>query len=207
MKIIDMIGQPCPMPVIESKKALSEPGGNSVVIMVDNLTAVQNLEKMALGNNYKFSYTEKEKDCYQVSIEKKAEAASLVLEKSAGVNASLLSQDTQADGLVVAIGKNAMGEGNKELGETLIKGFIYSLTELPSLPKVVIFFNSGVYLTADGANTISDLKKLEEKGTQILSCGTCLNYYQLQEKLAVGQVADMYKITETMSAANKLLNL
>ena len=100
-----------------------------------------------------------------------------------------------------------MGEGAEELGKILIKGFIYSLTELPTPPKFVIFFNSGAYLTSAESNTVDELKKLAEKGTEILTCGTCINYYKLQDKLAVGAITDMYGITERMASAGSIINI
>jgi selenium metabolism protein YedF len=88
-----------------------------------------------------------------------------------------------------------------------MKGFIYSLTELDTPPETVLFFNSGVKLTTEGSNAIADLKKLETKGTVIASCGTCLDFYQLKEKLAVGSVTNMYAIVAAMSGAGRLINL
>jgi selenium metabolism protein YedF len=100
-----------------------------------------------------------------------------------------------------------MGDGSEELGEILMKGFIYSLTQLACQPKCVIFFNTGAYLTSSDSNTVDDLKKLEEKGTAILTCGTCVNYYKLQDKLAVGSITDMYCITGKMANASKVINI
>jgi selenium metabolism protein YedF len=110
-------------------------------------------------------------------------------------------------GLVVAVGKNTMGTGNDELGAVLIKGFIYALTELDSPPETLLFFNSGVRLSTEGSNVIGDLKTLESKGTIIASCGTCLDFYQLKDKLAVGSVTNMYAIASAMGDAAKLINL
>ena len=100
-----------------------------------------------------------------------------------------------------------MGEGAEELGKILIKGFIYSLTELSTPPKFLIFLNSGAYLTSDGANTIEDLEKLEKMGTEILTCGTCINYYGLKDKPAVGTITNMYGITERMASAGNVINI
>jgi selenium metabolism protein YedF len=100
-----------------------------------------------------------------------------------------------------------MGSGNDDLGAILIKGFIYSLTELDKPPEAVLFFNSGVRLTTEGSTALEDLKKLEEKGTVISSCGTCLDFYKVKEKLAVGGVTNMYAIVEAMKEAGRLINL
>jgi selenium metabolism protein YedF len=108
---------------------------------------------------------------------------------------------------VVAISANTMGNGSEELGKILVKAFIYSLTELIEPPDVLVFFNSGACLTSNESNTIDDLKALEGKGTKILTCGTCVNYYGLKDKLAVGTIGNMSEITQTMTEAARLINI
>lgn len=109
--------------------------------------------------------------------------------------------------LVIAISADTMGNGSEELGKILIKSFIYSLTELTEPPETLVFFNSGVCLTSNESNTIEDLKKLEKQGTKILTCGTCVNYYALQNKLAVGVVSNMSEIAQIMANAGNLINI
>ena len=95
-----------------------------------------------------------------------------------------------------------MGEGNEELGKVLIKGFLFAQTQLETLPDTILFYNGGAKLTCEGSDSIEDLKKLEAAGVQILTCGTCLNYYGLTEKLQVGGVTNMYVIAQTMAEAD-----
>ena len=202
MKKIDVSGKPCPIPVIETKKALAEQDEDGVLVIVDNITAVRNLEKMANSYGYVFSYVENSKDSYEITIDKNG--------KDSPVQNAAVSEpksDATTSELAVVISRNTMGEGAEELGKILIKGFIYSLTELPLPPKFLIFLNSGAYLTSEEANTIDDLKKLEKLGTEILTCGTCINYYGLQEKLAVGTITNMYGITERMASAGNVINI
>ena len=203
MKPIDALGKPCPIPVIEAKKALAEQETTGVLVRVDNIVAVQNLEKMAGGYGYVFSYTTNAADSFEVTISKDGKAAPEV--KPA--QSQSVQGGESSGGLVVVISKNTMGQGSEELGAILIKGFIYSLTELPTLPQTIIFFNSGAFLTSDGANTINDLKAMEESGAEILTCGTCANFYELQDKLAVGSITNMYVIAEKMATAAKVINI
>jgi len=226
MEIIDVLGQPCPIPVIEAKKALADQGIKEVLVKVDNIAAVQNLEKMAHGYGHHFSYAQKAKDSFEVTISKDAQspASSATTDASAAAAAAAVDDDTVAaiaatslaapttpgnptSGLAVLIARNTLGDGAEELGKILIKGFIYSLTELSVPPKHVIFLNSGAYLTAEGANTVDDLKRLEQQGTEILTCGTCSNYYQLQDRLAVGAIIDMYGITERIASAGNTVSV
>ncbi|MDR2303167.1 MAG: sulfurtransferase-like selenium metabolism protein YedF [Treponema sp.] len=193
METINATGKPCPIPVIEAKKALrSCAAGDTVRILVDNDIARQNLEKMAKGMDSGFSF------------EKQNDGTILVILTAHEQNAA---RKEERSGLVLAIGKNTMGTGNEELGAILIKGFVYSLTELDPPPEMILFFNSGVTLSTEGSAVIKDLKGLEEKGCIISSCGTCLDFYNLRDKLAVGNVTNMYAIVEAMAQAGKLINI
>ena len=110
-------------------------------------------------------------------------------------------------GLVVAISADTMGSGSEELGKILLKAFLFSLTELDSPPEALLFFNSGALLASNESNTTGDLKTLEEKGVRILICGTCVSYYNLQNKLMAGTVSNMQEILQTMANAVKVINI
>lgn len=103
------------------------------------------------------------------------------------------------------ISSDRMGEGEAELGHILIKGFVYALTQLDKLPDTILLYNKGAYLSCEGSAVLEDLKTLSENGTEILTCGTCLNYYGLEEKLAVGTVANMYHIVDIQARADKII--
>jgi selenium metabolism protein YedF len=191
MDIINVTGKPCPIPVIEAKKALRKAAaGEQVRLLVDNDISRQNLEKMAAGMGLPCVYETQSGGNILVAI-----------------TAGTRTGGENSGGLTIAIGRNVMGGGNDELGAILMKAFIYSLTELDRPPDALLFFNSGVYLSAEDSSVIGDLKKLEAKGTVISSCGTCLDFYQLKEKLAVGNVTNMYAIASCMAEAGKLINL
>ncbi len=109
------------------------------------------------------------------------------------------------DNTVVVVSSDRMGTGNDELGKVLIKGFIFAVTQLDTLPKTMLFYNGGATITCEGSDSLEDLKSLEAQGVEILTCGTCLDYYGLKEKLAVGSVTNMYSIVEKMAGAGKIL--
>ncbi|MCL2556114.1 MAG: sulfurtransferase-like selenium metabolism protein YedF [Firmicutes bacterium] len=192
MTEINMIKKPCPQPVIEAKKILIKNNNEGVILRVDNLPAVKNLEKLAASFSSSFTYEKLANNDYRVNIGK--------------IKKSDVMQAVISKNLVVTISSNKMGSGADELGQILIKSFIYSLTELDIPPTHIIFFNSGVKLTCMGSNTIDTLNTLK-KDVLILSCGTCLNYYDLTDKLAIGEIANMYEITEILSKADKIINL
>ena len=214
MIVIDALGKPCPIPVIETKKVLIEQPGAAVSVMVDNFAAVENLKKLALGYSRVFSFIERSKEKYEVTIDNAAAAGNTVKTNRKTSSLNHLQHEIAANkpkggsgGLAVVIGRDTMGAGAEELGKILIKGFIYSLSELETPPDYLIFFNSGAYLTSRDANTIDDLKKLEAKGTKIQTCGTCINFYELGEKLAVGEVVNMYDITLVLTSVSKVVNI
>ena len=107
----------------------------------------------------------------------------------------------------IFISSNKMGNGNDELGEVLMKGFIYTLTESKPYPKSILLVNSGVKLSTENHDTIGNLKILEEAGVEILSCGTCLDYYGLKESLKVGSVTNMYTIVDIMKNSSQTISI
>lgn len=203
MNVLEMQGNPCPIPVIQAKKELSLPESEGVVVIVDNVVAVQNIEKMAKGMGFSFAYQNLEDGLYQVTIVKEGK----VVAQEKTTPCQECQPMVVADGATVLISANHMGRGSEELGKLLIKGFIFSLTQLPTPPKTLLFLNSGVELTCANSNALVDLKTLEGQGSKIISCGTCLNYYSLTNQLAVGEIGDMFVIASHLAVAAPLISL
>ena len=118
---------------------------------------------------------------------------------------TLCAPDSRRKGLVVALSSDHMGEGDETLGKALMKGFVYALTNLEHLPETILLYNGGARLSVEGSESLEDLKLLEAQGVEVLNCGTCLNHYQLTEKLAVGSVTNMYEIVEKMTLADSVV--
>ena len=193
MTEINAIGDMCPIPVIKAKNALKEMAvGQELIITVDNVIATQNLEKLAKESNCGFNVEKISGDNFRVKLSKTGEA----------IEESYNNADYNT---VVVIASDKMGEGNDELGHVLMKAFLYTLTELENAPSTVIFYNGGAQLTIEGSDSLEDLKKIEQKGTVIMTCGTCLNYYGISDKLAIGEVSNMYSIVEKLAAASKVI--
>lgn len=191
---IDALGKACPLPVIETKKALRE--HEVVQTLVDNEIATQNLRKMAEQLGYIYQMDQDAPNHYIVVISKG--------------NADLTDETLQVsepaatvDDYIVVVDTNVMGRGSDELGENLLKGFIYSLTEQDVLPEKVIFYNGGVHSVVADSDSLEDLKGLSGQGVEIYACGACLNFYELTA--AVGEVTNMYRIVEMMRQAPKIV--
>ena len=202
---VDAMGDQCPIPVIKTKKALKEITETTLVeVHVDNEIAVQNLSKMAKQKNLEYKCEKLEEQHYIIKINAEAEGVS-IQQKAPAENDKEICYPDRKSNTVVVLSSNQMGNGSEELGQILMKGFIFALTELDELPSTVLLYNSGVKLSTEGSNSIEDLKTLQAQGVEILSCGTCLNYYDLTEKLRVGDVTNMYFILEKMAQADKII--
>ncbi len=192
MIYVNAIGDACPIPVVKTKKAMQELGGAGVIeVLVDNEIAVTNVSKMAASSGAKVTSEKLSENKYKITIE--------VTENSCGCVAC------EEENFIVVVSSDRMGSGNDELGKVLIKGFIFAITQLDKLPKTMLFYNGGATLTAEGSDSLEDLKHLEEQGVEILTCGTCLNYYGLSDKLQIGGVTNMYSIVEKMAGADKII--
>ncbi len=199
MEKIDARGQACPLPVVRAKKALSAMGEGELEVLVDNETSVHNLE--ALGKRLKCQTTneKREEKTYAVVFAKAAGAAAA--QDADGEDADIACEAAHG-GQVVAVSSECMGTGDDDLGHTLMKAFVFALTQQDELPATVLFYNGGVKLTCEGSPLLDDLHALADAGTEVLSCGTCLNHYGLTEKLAVGEVTNMYVIVEKQMTAH-----
>jgi selenium metabolism protein YedF len=200
-KMIDCKGMACPLPVVNAKKASEElSAGDVLTVLVDNEIAVQNLTRFA------------EHKGFGVSAEKKADSEHAVIMTISGATAEKVKEeeiscamDARRKGMLVVLSANTMGTGDVKLGTSLMKAFVFALTKQDHLPDTILCYNTGAYLTCEGADTLEDLKLLESEGVTILTCGTCLDFYGLKEKLAVGSVTNMYDIVERMENAAQII--
>ena len=198
MITVNAMGDNCPIPVIKTKKAIAAlTGPETIEVLVDNEIAVQNVTKMASGSGGKVT-SEKLGDAeFKVTIEMEGAPAA--------DEAEAVCVPDARDNTVVVVSSDRRGSGNDELGKVLIKGFIFAVTQLDTLPKTMLFYNGGATLTTEDSDSLEDLKSLEAQGVEIMTCGTCLDYYGLKDKLEVGTVTNMYSIVETMAKAGRIV--
>lgn len=195
--VVDAMGQPCPIPVVKVTKALQERANNEALeVHVDNEIAVQNVQRMASHKGL------------SVKSEKIGEThfvLTLTGEGSAAEEAAAVCAPDARGNDVVAIGSATMGSGDDALGKILMKGFIYALSQQEKLPKTILFYNGGASIPIEGNVSVEDLKTMEAMGVEILTCGTCLDFYGLKDKLAVGGVTNMYSIVEILKDASHII--
>jgi len=197
---VNAIGDACPLPVVKAENAIKELNGSGIVeVLVDNEIAVQNLGKMAQQKGYGFKSEKLSAAEFRVTLEVGEAAAATGVED---ISESCAVIPPAQKKVVVAINSARMGHGHDELGTVLMKGFIFALTQQDVLPSAILFYNGGATLTVEGSASLEDLKNLADQGVEIMTCGTCLNYYNLSDKLAVGEVTNMYAIVEKLTTAD-----
>ena len=188
----------CPSPVIMTKKELEGMEEGQLLVKVGNEAAKENVSRLARSMNLNYEVSEDLGDEeYNITI---------------SVDGKEISQDgnTQEEAVAnkgkqtIAISSDLMGSGSEELGKILMKSFIYTVRETEPYPDSILFYNKGVLLTTEGSELLEDIQFLEKQGVEIFSCGTCLDYYEIKDKLEVGIISNMYDIYETMRNANTL---
>ncbi len=186
---IDARGLTCPQPVILAKRRIDQ-GEESIVVMVDNAAAKENVSR--LGEN----------QGYEVTIEEQGEDYQLIMYKKNQIEHAPRLEG----GVAILVSGDLFGQGDEELGRLLMENFLYALNETAGIEHI-IFMNQAVFLTTEGSPVLSYLETLQEKGIAILSCGICLDYYQRTEQLAVGTITNMYSAIEILSQSAKTLTI
>ena len=196
-KFIDAKGKACPMPVIMAKKEI-DAGVKFFEIEVDNKIAVENLKKLA--NSQGFTITiEENNGNFKVNFSNGCEECEEVLAKVEGKK--------PLGNWSIFVNKEIIGAGNEELGQSLMKMFLYTISEGEDLPKSILFMNGGVKVPTLNEQAVEHLKVLQDKGVELLVCGACLNFYGLEDKLEVGKISNMYDITNAMKEASKVITI
>jgi selenium metabolism protein YedF len=190
MKTIDCCGKICPLPVLETKNVLEEEGVNEIAILVDNPVSSENVMRFL------------ESQGFSVTVMETVGKYRIEATKTSGI---AVSSSANAKRLLIYVDGESVGRGSEELGTILMRSFVLTLKELNPLPWRIIFINSGVKLAINGSPLIAALSDLNELGVEILSCGTCLDYYQVKEKLMVGRVSNMYEIESSFLEATNVI--
>jgi len=199
-KKIDCRGLACPQPVLETKKALEDPKTEEVLVLLDNPSSKENVRRFAESQGHRVSVSEA-KGIFEVGIKKGKEKPASKEGKTESI------QCLTSGGLVLFIDTDSLGRGSEELGRILMRTFLQTLEQSEVLPQKVILINSGVKLACEGSEVLEDLQELAAKGAEILSCGTCLDYFSIKKKLMVGKVSNMYEILNSLSQASRLIKI
>lgn len=231
MAVVDAMGMVCPQPVIMAARALDDLVATGAVregvdVLVDNMVAVENLKRLAASRGCAAEVAQMGKASWRVAISIGDVSSSASVSPSFSLPGAILdpaivrssfalgvagrpvpAPSVAVAGKTVAVGAESMGNGNRELGSILMKGLIYAFANASTPPAKMVFFNGGARLTCMGSASIDDLKELEAAGCEILTCGTCLDFYGIKDELAVGGVTNLYQISEMLLAPEGVVSL
>jgi len=198
-RILDERGKACPLPVVEARRLLLDDAAAALRVIVDNRAAVENVSRLARSLGRALQVEERSATEFHVVI---APAVAGPRSEPAGAPAPAAGTGC---GNVVLIGSTEVGTGDPELGRTLMRMFVFTLKEVDPAPSAILFVNSGVRLTTEGSPLLDEIRELAGRGVEILSCGTCLDFYGFKEKLRVGTVTNMFQIVTLLSTADRVL--
>jgi selenium metabolism protein YedF len=191
----------CPQPLMMAKKALEGmSAGERLRVQIDNETARDNLMRF-LRDNGMTPVLSSEGGVYTIAVEKVLEAAPL------GDTEAYCAPDRPQTGPVIVLNHNGMGSGSEELGRVLLQACVFTLKDISPLPSVILCYNAGVLVAAEGAPTVPALADLVRRGVTLLLCGTCVDYYELKGKIAVGTISNMYEILQRVSTSERVITL
>jgi len=207
---IDVRHLPCPGPVLEVRKQL-EAGEREVRVLVADDLARSNVTRFATSRQAQVEAEPLDGGGWVVTVRATDASATPPAEGDQGLECALPEvagqEGVPGRPLVVQVTGERMGRGDDELGALLLRSFLKTQRQLePHLaPDAIIFYNAGVRLCCEGSPLLDDLRALEEAGVEIIACGTCLNFFGLAPKLAVGRGSDMLEIASRLAEASRIV--
>ena len=191
MNILDLRGLTCPAPVMETKKLLDEKRVDEIEVLLCDDMAVENVTRFLTSQGF------------SVELEKTGEDRVLRGKRTADAGTQTYAPAAK---LLVYINAASIGRSDDELGRVLMSAFLNTLKGLGTVPWRIVLINGGVTLAAEGADFTGPLKALEGLGVEILACGTCVDFYHLKEKLAVGRISNMHEIASSFLDATNVIS-
>ncbi|MBC7105753.1 MAG: sulfurtransferase-like selenium metabolism protein YedF [Firmicutes bacterium] len=212
---LDCRGLSCPLPVLETKKALERLEHGTLRVLVDNEAARDNVRRFALHAGCRVEVAAGE-GVYYLTITRGPTGEAPEGPPTGGPGEAAPGGEVRPApcaplpheaGTVYLVTSATLGQGAADLGETLMKNFLETLARRDGAPAAVIFLNTGVHLALEGSPVAEALRRLENGGARVLSCGTCLEYYGVKGRLAVGRVTNMYEIGELLAGPYRVVTL
>lgn len=189
---VDARGLSCPLPVVKTKQALENTDEDCIKVIIERADGCQNVVRFAESQGYLCDVEEKD-GLFNITITK--------------ATCDTFVERPRATSSVIMIATDRLGTGSEELGKNLLRAFINTLPDAEPKPAKMLFLNEGVRLTTEDSDALDTLRQLEQAGVGIFSCGTCLDYYQLKDKLKVGVITNMYDTVDTLLSAEKVIRI
>ncbi len=207
-KKVDARGLPCPQPVLLTRKALMDLGGEGVIlVVVDSAASRDNVKRFAESQGCTVQVEEPEAGVWEILL-----AKGYTCELPGGKGEapreapSPGGRGDKKPGVVVYVNRPVMGGGDEELGRILIKGFLGTLKEVEPLPTHLVFVNEGVRLAVEGSEVLEEIAGLEKKGVKVLSCATCLGHLGLEKDLRAGLAGNAFEIAQVLMSAGSVVS-
>ena len=108
---------------------------------------------------------------------------------------------------LIVINQNGMGQADSELQHKLITTYLTLLDDNDTFPGAICFYTDGIKLALDGSPVLELLQSLESKGVRLILCKTCIDHFDVADKVRVGIVGGMTDIISAQWAANKVITL
>jgi selenium metabolism protein YedF len=195
MSVIDCRGLACPQPVVATKQALDQLKEGEMIVIVDNASSCNNVERFVRSQGCSAEIKEEGQDFY------------IHVQKTSGQGGEKTTpSEEKAKKVVVYINSHLLGKGDETLGSFLMKAFLKTLLDLGTQPNRLILINSGVQLAAEDSKVLESLQGLSEKGVEIVCCGTCIDFYELKGKMKVGVISNMYDIIQSVLEADRVVS-
>jgi selenium metabolism protein YedF len=183
--------------VLKAKDAIDKEGLKEFTVIVDNEAAKQNMTRFLESQGFNVS-VDQNGDVYKISGKKEGKECQVC---------SLEDPAHETQKIMVMVTSDCLGRGDDELGSKLMGGFLKTLKEMGDDLWRLVFLNNGVKLAVEGSTVLSPLKDLKGQGVPILVCGTCLNHFNLIDKIQVGEITNMLDIVTSMQVADKVISI
>ncbi len=194
MKKLDLREHQCPYPVVQTRKAMLDTPGTLLNVLVGDDVARDNIQRLA------------ESMSYAVDIGETDGGFSLQLKPG---NKQQATEETRpvSGTTVVFITADTMGKGDDELGRILMKNYLFTLAEMEAVPDKMLLVNAAVKLACEGSDALEALEKIACMGVDIASCGLCLEFFELKDRLQVGRTTNMLEVAESLQTAGRIIRM
>jgi len=206
VKILDCKGMTCPQPLMECRKCLEAGAPEALDVYVDDEAALENVTRYLKSSGYAVSSRQ---DGRRWVIGARLEAGAPAGVSPADVADFPCPVPGQPEGqrICVFLTSDVVGRGDDGLGAKLMLNFIKTLPEMGSDLWRVVMVNAAVKLATQDSPHLETLQALEAAGVSILVCGTCLDFYGLLQKKAVGQTTNMLDVVTSLQLASKVIDI
>ncbi len=198
MKLLDLRTLPCPQPVIQCRKVVTEEQISQLQILVDNDAAVENVSRYLSQQGFAVQSTKQGND-FSITAQKNLVSQNDNIQDQQPAP----HRDAEEKSIAIFITTDTLGRGSDELGHKLMATFLSTLPELGHSLWRVILLNGGVKLASVDGPALNTLQEIEQSGVNILVCGTCLAHYKLEKK--VGETSNMLDIVTSLQLADKVI--